>query len=54
MVRLVAKLLKWKVQTDPEATDWDMLWTDNAVLPETLFRMQHHQKINHFPGSDPT
>lgn len=27
-----------------------MWWTDNAVQPETLFRMQHHQKINHFPG----
>jgi len=27
-----------------------MFWTDNAVQPETLARMQTYQKINHFPG----
>lgn len=27
-----------------------MFWTDNAVQPETLAKMQTYQKINHFPG----
>ena len=30
--------------------DWDIFWTDNAVQPEILFKMEPHQKINHFPG----
>jgi tubulin polyglutamylase TTLL6/13 len=25
-------------------------WTDWAVPPEVLMKMEHHQKINHFPG----
>lgn len=52
IVRTVAKELKWKSQVDPQRTDWDVWWTDNAILPETLFRMLPHQKINHFPGED--
>ena len=35
---------------EPESLDWDILWTDNAVQPETLAKMQPFQKINHFPG----
>jgi len=34
---------------DPEG-EWDITWTDNAVQPETLARMQEYQRINHFPG----
>lgn len=50
VVRTVAKSMKWKVQTDSQGSDWDVWWTDNAIPPETLFRMLPHQKINHFPG----
>jgi tubulin polyglutamylase TTLL6/13 len=52
------KIFKWVLQNDPEGTGWDIFWTDNAVQPEQLGRMQRnrlsygvaHQKINHFPG----
>lgn len=50
VVRNVGKKLKWKISTDPESTQWDVFWTDNAVTPEILFKMQPHQKTNHFPG----
>ena len=43
------KLLGYKLTADPEI-EWDVFWTDNAVQPETLSRMQPYQKINHFPG----
>lgn len=43
------KIFKWKLSYDNEA-EWDILWTDNAVQPEQLAKMQHFQKINHFPG----
>ena len=43
-------MLKWKVKTDPNIADWDVWWTDWAVAPEVLMKMEHHQKINHFPG----
>ena len=46
----MAKELDWKLQSSSEATDWDVLWTDNAVQPEVLAKMDQHQKINHFPG----
>jgi hypothetical protein len=35
----VAKILSWKVLIEPENSDWDVFWTDNAVLPETLLKM---------------
>jgi len=38
------------LQSSSEAIDWDVCWTDNAVQPETLTKMELHQKINHFPG----
>ncbi|CAK66605.1 unnamed protein product (macronuclear) [Paramecium tetraurelia] len=52
-VKFVGKILnKFKLQYTPyqETQVWDFCWTDNAVLPETLARMQSHQRINHFPG----
>ena len=54
VVRYVGKkLLGWKVIRDIESKDWDVYWTDNAVQPENLSRMNIHQKINHFPGKIP-
>lgn len=51
VVRYVAKkMLGWKIIRDIESKDWDVYWTDNAVQPENLSRMNIHQKINHFPG----
>ena len=50
MVPKVGKKLQWKIQKNPEVMDWDVFWTDNAVQPEILFKMEPHQKINHFPG----
>ncbi|CAK56184.1 unnamed protein product (macronuclear) [Paramecium tetraurelia] len=52
-VKFVGKILnKFQLQYTPylETQVWDFCWTDNAVLPETLARMQSHQRINHFPG----
>lgn len=43
------KLLGFKLSYEPEV-EWDIFWTDNAVQPETLAKMQPFQKINHFPG----
>jgi tubulin polyglutamylase TTLL6/13 len=43
------KIYNWKLTWDQEA-EWDVRWTDNAVQPETLAKMQEHQRINHFPG----
>ncbi len=44
------KIMGWKLQKSPEGSAWDVMWTDNAVQPEQLSRMQPYQKINHFPG----
>ena len=50
MVRYVGKkIYKWKLSYEPEG-EWDIMWTDNAVQPEQLAKMQPYQKINHFPG----
>jgi tubulin polyglutamylase TTLL6/13 len=46
----VAEDLDWKIQTKRDAGDWDIFWTDSAVLPDVLFRMHFFQKINHYPG----
>ena len=46
----MGKKLKWKVKSDSSNPEWDVWWTDWAVSPETLMKMEHHQKINHFPG----
>lgn len=50
MLQRVAKELKFKIKKDPNFAEWDVWWTDWHVTPETLLRMEHHQKINHFPG----
>jgi tubulin polyglutamylase TTLL6/13 len=40
VVKFVGKLLlKWKLQYETEVWSWDLMWTDNAVQPETLARM---------------
>ena len=44
------KLLSWKLTEDEKDEKWDVLWTDTAVPPEKLSKMQKYQKINHFPG----
>lgn len=46
----MAKELRWKVKNDQNNAEWDLWWTDWAVAPEVLMKMEHHQKINHFPG----
>jgi tubulin polyglutamylase TTLL6/13 len=50
VVPKVGKELKWKIKTYPTNPEWDVWWTDWAVAPEVLMKMEHHQKINHFPG----
>lgn len=45
-----SKILNYKLSTDEEDEKWDVLWTDCAVQPEKLSKMQPYQKINHFPG----
>lgn len=44
------KILKWKLSYEQESMEWDLYWTDEAVQPEQLSKMQPFQKINHFPG----
>ena len=46
----MAKHFGWKKQNASDTMDWDICWTDNAVQPETLTKMELYQKINHFPG----
>lgn len=51
VIRHVAsKMLNYKLSTDEEDDKWDIFWTDTAVQPEKLSKMQPYQKINHFPG----
>lgn len=33
-------MFKWKLQYELEVFNWDICWTDNAVQPETLAKMQ--------------
>ena len=33
-----------------EAQDWDVLWTDDGVTVDRLYKMKPYQRINHFPG----
>lgn len=46
----MGKELRWKIKSDVNDCEWDVWWTDWAVAPEVLMKMEHHQKINHFPG----
>lgn len=50
IVEEVAEELGWVVQKGEGAGDWDVWWTDREIEANTLFRMNLHQKINHFPG----
>jgi tubulin polyglutamylase TTLL6/13 len=53
VVKHVAKKNKWFLQTDPFTNlNFDICWTDNHVKPDLFARMQPHQKINHFPGTN--
>ena len=37
--------------TEPdELHQWDVLWTDDGVAVDRLYKMKPYQKINHFPG----
>ena len=47
---VASKTFGWKLSTEEEDERWDVLWTDSAVPPEKLSKMQSYQKINHFPG----
>lgn len=33
-------MLNWILQTEPDATNWDVWWTDGAVFSDLLGRMQ--------------
>lgn len=46
----VAEELGWKVQTSPDAGDWDIFWTDFHVEADVIIKMHLFQKINHYPG----
>jgi tubulin polyglutamylase TTLL6/13 len=46
----VAEHLNWKVQYNNDAGDWDIYWTDFAIDPDILIKMNLFQKINHYPG----
>lgn len=47
VVRYVGKkILRWKVQHDPQATNWDVWWTDGGVQAETLGKMQRKVLIS--------
>ena len=47
---VLKKRLGWRLSSDPESNRFDLWWTDGAVEPEKLARMEPYQKINHFPG----
>ena len=46
----VAEELDWTLQYSTKKGDWDILWTDSMVEPDTLIKMHFFQKISHFPG----
>lgn len=50
IIEEIAEELGWVIQKDEGPGDWDVWWTDREIEPHTLFRMNLHQKINHFPG----
>lgn len=55
VVKFVGKMLyKFKLQYVPylESTTWDLCWTDNAVQPETLAKMQRTIHSNDSPPKD--
>lgn len=46
----VAEDLEWKIQYSSKKGDWDVLWIDSMIEPDTLMKMHFYQKISHFPG----
>lgn len=45
VVKFVCKrLMRWKLQYENETYSWDVLWTDNAVQPEVLGKMQRKKR----------
>ena len=50
IIEEITEELGWVIQKDEGLGDWDVWWTDREIEPHTLFRMNLHQKINHFPG----
>ena len=44
------KLLNWRLTSNPDNPNFDLWWTDSAIEPDKLARMQAYQKVNHFPG----
>lgn len=50
MIEDVAEELGWRIQYKLSAGNWDLLWTDQQIQPETLIKMHLFQKISHYPG----
>lgn len=48
IIRYVAKLTDLRLTKQED--DWDILWTDDGVTVDRLYKMKPYQKINHFPG----
>ena len=47
VIKFIGKMvMKWILQYETEVNSWDLMWTDNAVQPEQLSRMQRKNKIN--------
>ena len=44
------KVFNWKLSSNEDSEDWDIMWCDGFVPPEKLSKMKQYQKINHFPG----
>lgn len=45
---VLSTVLDWKISED-DNDDWDVMWTDIAILPEKLMKMKTYQRVNHFP-----
>ena len=50
IIEEVAEELGWIIQHNQGFGDWDVWWTDREITPDTLFKMNLYQKINHYPG----
>ena len=41
VIKFVGKnIFGWTLQSEIDSCNWDILWTDNAVQPETLGKME--------------
>lgn len=50
IIEEIAEEMGWTVEREEGVGDWDLWWTDREITPDTLFKMNLYQKINHFPG----